>query len=125
MPVADLGGHAHAGGGRRAGDPVDARRGQLAAIGLLSFAAIAQLAPAFFGGLFWRHATARGAMGGMIVGFAVWAYTLFVPSFLDGTAAPTLPPGIISTSRPLPSPPARRSGSQRFFPTRSTGRRAE
>ena len=29
---------------------------QLAAIGLLSFAAIAQLAPAFFGGLFWRRA---------------------------------------------------------------------
>src|ERR1700760_409819 len=56
---------------------------QLAAIGLLSFAAIAQLAPAFFGGLFWRRATARGAIGGMIVGFAVWLYTLFVPSFLD------------------------------------------
>ncbi|WP_206706350.1 hypothetical protein, partial [Escherichia coli] len=34
---------------------------QLAAIGLLSFAAVAQLAPAFFGGLFWRRATARGA----------------------------------------------------------------
>ncbi len=32
---------------------------QLAAIGLLSFAAVAQLAPAFFGGLFWRRATAR------------------------------------------------------------------
>ena len=31
---------------------------QLAAIGLLSFAAIAQLAPAFFGGLFWRRAEA-------------------------------------------------------------------
>ena len=31
---------------------------QLASIGLLSFAAIAQLAPAFFGGLFWRRATA-------------------------------------------------------------------
>jgi Na+/proline symporter/signal transduction histidine kinase len=59
---------------------------QLAAIGLLSFAAIAQLAPAFFGGLFWQRATARGAMGGMLVGFAVWAYTLFLPSFLDGTA---------------------------------------
>ncbi len=42
---------------------------QLAAIGLLSFAAIAQLAPAFFGGLMWRRATARGAMGGMVVGF--------------------------------------------------------
>src|SRR4051812_45141493 len=56
---------------------------QLAAIGLLSFAAIAQLAPAFFGGLFWRSATARGAMGGMLVGVAVWIYTLFLPSFLE------------------------------------------
>src|ERR1700743_2719106 len=60
---------------------------QLAAIGLLSFAAIAQLAPAFFGGLLWQRATARGAMGGMLVGFAVWGYTLFLPSFLDGTPA--------------------------------------
>ena len=60
---------------------------QLAAIGLLSFAAIAQLAPAFFGGLFWRQATAQGAMGGMLVGVAVWMYTLFIPSFLDGSTA--------------------------------------
>jgi signal transduction histidine kinase/CheY-like chemotaxis protein len=58
---------------------------QLAAIGLLSFAAIAQLAPAFFGGLFWRRATARGAMGGMLIGVAAWIYTL--PSFLDGNTA--------------------------------------
>jgi len=58
---------------------------QLASIGLLSFAAIAQLAPAFFGGLLWRRATARGAMGGMLAGFAVWIYTLFLPSFLDST----------------------------------------
>jgi Na+/proline symporter/signal transduction histidine kinase len=60
---------------------------QLAAIGLLSFAAIAQLAPSFFGGLFWRRATARGAMAGMLVGFAVWIYTLFLPSFLDSSTA--------------------------------------
>jgi Na+/proline symporter/signal transduction histidine kinase len=60
---------------------------QLAAIGLLSFAAIAQLAPAFFGGLFWRRATAQGAIGGMLVGVAVWIYTLFLPSFLDGNSA--------------------------------------
>ncbi|MBR0714204.1 PAS domain-containing hybrid sensor histidine kinase/response regulator [Bradyrhizobium liaoningense] len=60
---------------------------QLAAIGLLSFAAIAQLAPSFFGGLLWRRATARGAIGGMLVGFAVWLYTLFVPSFLDSSTA--------------------------------------
>ena len=56
---------------------------QLVAIGLLSFAAIAQLAPSFFGGLLWRRATARGAIGGMLVGFAVWLYTLFIPSFMD------------------------------------------
>ncbi|MCK1655217.1 hybrid sensor histidine kinase/response regulator [Bradyrhizobium sp. 149] len=59
---------------------------QLAAIGLLSFAAIAQLAPSFFGGLLWRRATARGAIGGMLVGFAVWLYTLFIPSFMDSTS---------------------------------------
>ncbi|MGA2288243.1 PAS domain-containing hybrid sensor histidine kinase/response regulator [Bradyrhizobium sp.] len=60
---------------------------QLAAIGLLSFAAIAQLAPAFFGGLLWRRATARGAIGGMLAGGAVWFYTLFLPSFLDASPA--------------------------------------
>ena len=51
----------------------------LAAIGLVAFAAIAQLAPAFFGGLFWRKGTARGAIAGILAGFAVWAYTLLVP----------------------------------------------
>ena len=60
---------------------------QLAAIGLLSFAAIAQLAPTFFGGLIWRRATARGAIGGMLVGCAVWIYTLFLPSFLENNTA--------------------------------------
>ncbi len=60
---------------------------QLVAIGLLSFAAIAQFAPAFFLGLIWRRATARGAIGGMLVGFAFWAYTLFIPSFLTDSPA--------------------------------------
>ncbi|HMB47694.1 MAG TPA: PAS-domain containing protein, partial [Afifellaceae bacterium] len=58
-----------------------AASGALASIGLLSFAAIAQLAPAFFGGLIWRRASARGAIAGMICGFAVWAYTLLLPTF--------------------------------------------
>ncbi len=52
----------------------------LAAIGLISFAAIAQFAPAFFGGLIWRGANSRGALAGMTAGFIVWAYTLFFPS---------------------------------------------
>jgi len=53
---------------------------QLASIGLLSFAAVAQLAPAFFGGLIWRRGTGRGALAGMTVGILVWAYTLLLPS---------------------------------------------
>jgi Na+/proline symporter/CheY-like chemotaxis protein/anti-sigma regulatory factor (Ser/Thr protein kinase) len=56
-----------------------AHTGGLVSIGLLSFAAVAQLAPAFFGGLVWRQATARGAIAGILVGFAVWAYTLMLP----------------------------------------------
>ena len=51
----------------------------LAAIGLIAFAATAQLAPAFFGGLVWRQATARGAIAGMLAGFAVWLYTMVLP----------------------------------------------
>ena len=58
----------------------------LAEIGLLSFAAIAQFAPAFFIGLFWRRATARGAAAGILAGFAIWAYTLLLPKLLGDTA---------------------------------------
>ncbi|MCH9806130.1 MAG: hybrid sensor histidine kinase/response regulator [Alphaproteobacteria bacterium] len=51
----------------------------LSKIGLISFAAIAQLAPAFFIGLFWRNGTARGVIAGLSVGFAIWSYTLLLP----------------------------------------------
>ncbi|HUI12292.1 MAG TPA: NahK/ErcS family hybrid sensor histidine kinase/response regulator, partial [Xanthobacteraceae bacterium] len=56
---------------------------QLASIGLLSFAAVAQLAPAFFGGLIWRRGTAFGAIAGMSAGILVWSYTLLLPSIAD------------------------------------------
>ncbi len=52
----------------------------LASIGLLAFAAIAQIAPALFGGLMWRRANARGAIAGLSSGIFVWAYLLFLPS---------------------------------------------
>ncbi len=55
----------------------------LAQTGLLSFAAVAQFAPSVFGGLIWRRATARGAMAGLIAGFALWTYTLILPTFAD------------------------------------------
>ncbi len=51
----------------------------LAAIGLISFAAIAQLVPSFFGGLIWRRGTEAGAIAGLLTGFVVWGYTLLLP----------------------------------------------
>jgi len=60
----------------------------LASIGLISFAAVAQFAPVFFGGLIWRRATARGALAGVFLGFVVWAYTLLLPSFVAATWLP-------------------------------------
>jgi Na+/proline symporter/signal transduction histidine kinase len=60
----------------------------LASIGFLSFAAIAQLAPAFFIGLVWRRATARGAIAGMTSGFLLWGYTLLLPSLADSGIVP-------------------------------------
>ena len=53
----------------------------LVAIGLISFAAVAQFAPAMLGGLYWKQATRAGAIAGLAAGFAVWAYTLLAPSF--------------------------------------------
>jgi hypothetical protein len=52
----------------------------LVSIGLISFAAVAQFAPAVLGGTFWKGATRRGALCGLIAGFAVWFYTLMLPA---------------------------------------------
>ncbi|MAU97890.1 MAG: hybrid sensor histidine kinase/response regulator [Fulvimarina sp.] len=64
----------------------------LASIGLLSFAAIAQLAPALLAGLYWKRANARGAMAGLSAGVVLWALTLLAPTL--GIAIP-LPAGLI------------------------------
>ena len=52
----------------------------LVSIGLISFAAVAQFAPAALGGIFWKDGTRRGALAGLIAGFAVWFYTLLLPA---------------------------------------------
>jgi len=53
----------------------------LVSIGLISFAAVAQFAPAALGGIFWKGGTRRGALTGLAAGFAVWFYTLLLPAF--------------------------------------------
>jgi Na+/proline symporter/signal transduction histidine kinase len=53
----------------------------LASIGLVSFAAAAQFAPALLGGLYWKAASRRGAIAGITAGFVLWTYTLLLPSF--------------------------------------------
>lgn len=52
----------------------------LVSIGLISFAAVAQFAPAVLGGLYWKGATRLGALVGLLAGFVMWGYTLMLPS---------------------------------------------
>ncbi|MEO0402688.1 MAG: sensor histidine kinase [Pseudomonadota bacterium] len=56
----------------------------LAAMGLISFAGVAQFLPAMMGGIFWRGATRWGALAGLVVGFAVWVFCSLLPSFGPG-----------------------------------------
>jgi Na+/proline symporter/signal transduction histidine kinase len=53
----------------------------LVSIGLISFSAVAQFAPAIIGGIFWKGGTRAGAICGLAAGFLVWLYTLLLPSF--------------------------------------------
>ncbi|KOE84838.1 histidine kinase [Vibrio alginolyticus] len=48
----------------------------LSAIGFLSFAAIAQFAPALVGGMYWREGNRKGVYVGLAVGFTLWLITL-------------------------------------------------
>jgi Na+/proline symporter/nitrogen-specific signal transduction histidine kinase len=65
----------------------------LVSIGLISFAAVAQFAPALLGGMYWKGGTRRGALAGLVLGFAFWAYTLMLPSLAKSG---WLPAGFLS-----------------------------
>ncbi|MEM8960478.1 MAG: sensor histidine kinase [Acidobacteriota bacterium] len=60
----------------------------LVSIGLVSFAAIAQLAPAMLAGLFWPGATRRAVSLALLGGATVWAYTLPLPTLMHGGYLP-------------------------------------
>ncbi len=48
-------------------------------MGLISFVAATQFAPAMIGGIFWRRANLLGATAGLVLGFVIWFYTLLIP----------------------------------------------
>ena len=68
----------------------------LISIGLISFAAVAQFAPAVLGGIYWKGATRHGAIAGIIIGFILWFYTLIVPTMINssGTGSYILSDGL-------------------------------
>lgn len=53
----------------------------LAPIGLISFCGVAQFLPAIIAALFWREASLKAATSAVAVGFVVWAWSSFMPSF--------------------------------------------
>ncbi len=52
----------------------------LVSIGLVSFVAAAQFAPAILIGIYWKGATRAGALAGLSSGFLIWGYTLMLPA---------------------------------------------
>jgi PAS domain S-box-containing protein len=60
----------------------------LVEMGLLSFTAVTQCAPAIFLGLYWRRGNRRGAFVGISLGFALWFYTLILPALVKGDVLP-------------------------------------
>lgn len=55
----------------------------LASIGLLAFAAVAQFAPALIACACWPGASRQGVLCGLVLGFALWAYTLLLPAIVS------------------------------------------
>lgn len=70
---------------------IEAGQFLLVEMGLLSFIAVTQCAPAVFFGLYWRRGTRRGAFAGISAGFALWGYTLILPALVkEGVLDATL-----------------------------------
>ena len=59
----------------------------LVSIGLVSFVIVGQLAPSFFGALFWKRGSKQGAVTGIIIGFLICIYTLLIPYAIGITAS--------------------------------------
>lgn len=55
----------------------------LISIGLISFVAVAQFAPAMIGGVYWKLGNKQGAVTGILIGFTIWLIMLVVPSIVS------------------------------------------
>lgn len=64
-------------------DKTVAQHFSLVSIGLVSFVAVAQFAPATLGGIYWKQASKNGAMAAICTGFIIWFFTLVVPSLVS------------------------------------------
>ncbi len=53
----------------------------LDSVGLISFVIIAQLAPAFFGAIFWRRGSYKGAVTGLLAGLVICYFGLIIPQY--------------------------------------------
>jgi len=51
-------------------------------IGLISFLAVSQIAPAALGGMYWKKGSRHGAIAGLVSGFLIWGYTALIPSLV-------------------------------------------
>ncbi len=76
----------------------------LFSIGLIAFVIIAQLAPAFFIGLFWNRGSAMAAKAGILIGSIITFYTLALPFitevFIEDSPFATLGPYGIEFLKP-------------------------
>lgn len=53
----------------------------LDSVGLISFVIIAQLAPAFFGAIFWRRGSYKGTVAGLLAGLVICYFGLIIPQY--------------------------------------------
>lgn len=69
-------------------DKLVAEKFSLVSIGLVSFVAVAQFAPAAIGGMYWKGASKYGALAGILAGFSIWFVTLVIPSIISAGLLP-------------------------------------
>lgn len=61
----------------------------LVEIGLTAFVGVAQLAPPFLIGIFYKDGNKKGALSGIIAGSATWLYTMIIPALSKAEILPS------------------------------------